>query len=66
MGDSPAGQWLGLQAFTAWVLGPIPGGGSTILKAKVRGEKSMSLISASHEPSVTSAASAEFPDSRAL
>ena len=29
-------------------------------------KKSMSLISASHEPSVTSAVSAEFPDSRAL
>ena len=39
LGNSPAGQWLGLSALTAKGLHSIPGQGYKILQAKECGQK---------------------------
>ena len=44
LGNSPAGQWLGLSALTAKGLHSIPGQGYKILQAKECGQKKKGLV----------------------
>ena len=41
---SPAAQWLGLSAFTAWSLGSVPGRGTKIPQAAQRGKNKINKI----------------------